>query len=119
MSPLINMHSVKNRFLMRIKNVTGSLYRRHGWAITARDLVVVAGCLVFEHSSLPAFPRVIANFRRTLQWRRHIMERRKASDAYLDSWFAAEPVAMACPVEVAAYEEPAAVVVRQGRPKVA
>ena len=108
-SPAINMHSVKNRFLMRIKNVTGPLYRRHAWAITARDLVVVAGCLVFEHSSLPAFPRVITNLRRALHWRRHIMERRKASDVYLNSWFAAEPVAMAC-LEAVTYEEPAAVV---------
>ena len=30
----INMHSVKNRFLMRIKNMTGDLYRRNWFSIT-------------------------------------------------------------------------------------
>ena len=39
--PVINMHSVKNRFLMRIKNMTPDLYRRNWLSITARDLVVV------------------------------------------------------------------------------
>jgi GT2 family glycosyltransferase len=107
-APLINMHSVKNRFLMRIKNMTGSLYRRHWWAITARDAVVVAGCLVFEHSSLPAFVRVVRCYRRALAWRRHIMNRRKAPDTYIDAWFAAEPVAYLYPGELPVLEKPSA-----------
>ena len=36
----INMHSVKNRFLMRIKNMTGGLYRRFWLPATVRDLLV-------------------------------------------------------------------------------
>ena len=32
----INMHSVKNRFLMRIKNISGHLYWRNWFSITAR-----------------------------------------------------------------------------------
>src|SRR6202789_4535666 len=32
--PAINMHSVKNRFLMRIKNMTPALYRQNGLSIT-------------------------------------------------------------------------------------
>ena len=51
----INMHSVKNRFLMRIKNSTAGLYRRCRLPMAARDLAVVAGCLVLEPRSLPAF----------------------------------------------------------------
>ena len=51
----INMHSVKNRFLMRIKNISWDLYRRNWAAITLRDLVVIGACLVREHSSLKAF----------------------------------------------------------------
>ena len=43
---VINMHSVKNRFLMRIKNMTGDLYRRNWFSITARDLLVVCCCLL-------------------------------------------------------------------------
>ena len=37
------MHSVKNRFLMRIKNATPGLYRHCWLPMTARDLVVVGG----------------------------------------------------------------------------
>ena len=40
--PEINMHSVKNRFLLRIKNILRDLYRRNWFSITARDLVVVS-----------------------------------------------------------------------------
>jgi len=36
---IINMHSVKNRFLMRIKNATPDLYRRFWLPMMARDLV--------------------------------------------------------------------------------
>ncbi len=39
----INMHSVKNRFLMRIKNSTSGLYRECLLPMAARDLVVVGG----------------------------------------------------------------------------
>src|ERR1700681_1142310 len=38
---VINMHSVKNRFLMRLKNMTPDLYRRNWFSITTRDFVVV------------------------------------------------------------------------------
>src|SRR5450756_1279264 len=48
---VINMHSVKNRFLMRIKNMSADLYWRNWFSITARDLMVVFCCLVWEHSS--------------------------------------------------------------------
>src|SRR6476659_6194463 len=37
--PVINMHSVKNRFLMRMKNMTADLYRRNWFSITVRDVV--------------------------------------------------------------------------------
>ena len=57
-TPSINMHSVKNRFLMRIKNATPGLYRHCWLPMTARDLVVVAGCLLVEPRSLPAFWQV-------------------------------------------------------------
>ena len=51
----INMHSVKNRFLMRIKNISPDLYWRNWFSITARDFVVVTCCLLWEHTSLKAF----------------------------------------------------------------
>ncbi|MBE7158012.1 MAG: glycosyltransferase family 2 protein [Rhodospirillales bacterium] len=90
-APAINMHSVKNRFLLRIKNVTPDLYRRHGLAMTARDLLVIAGCLLYEWRSLKAFKLVLSSLRRTLQKRRDLMSRRTASDSYIAQWFASEP----------------------------
>src|SRR5947209_7362804 len=53
--PEINMHSVKNRFLMRIKNISPDLYRRNCVSILGRDIVVVTCCLLWEHTSIKAF----------------------------------------------------------------
>src|ERR1700731_4611681 len=70
--PVINMHSVKNRFLMRIKNMTPDLYKRNWWSITSRDLVVLGACIVREQSSLKAFRYLISNYRRVLRKRSEI-----------------------------------------------
>src|SRR5580700_3492641 len=48
----INMHSVKNRFLMRVKNATPSLYRRYWLPMIWRDLVVMGGAMFWEPASL-------------------------------------------------------------------
>src|ERR1700683_3610810 len=92
--PEINMHSVKNRFLMRIKNMTPDLYRRNWMSITGRDLVVLGACLLHERSSLKAFGYLAKNWRRVWSKRREIMRRRRAKDDYIASWFSYEPV---CP----------------------
>ena len=90
---VINMHSVKNRFLMRIKNITPGVYWRNMFSITLRDAIVLTACLVHEHSSLRAFPYLIRNFRRFLVKRREIMSRRRVTDEYIEAWFSYEPVA--------------------------
>jgi GT2 family glycosyltransferase len=90
--PEINMHSVKNRFLMRIKNMTPDLYRRNWMSITGRDIVVLGACLLHERSSLKAFTYLFANWRRVWAKRQEIMKRRKAKDDYIASWFSFQPV---------------------------
>ena len=90
-SPLVNMHSVKNRWLLRIKNMTGPLYRRYWLAITWRDLVVVAGCLLREFSSLRAFLLLARAWPRAWKKRRIIMQRRRATDDALFGWFRSTP----------------------------
>jgi len=95
--PEINMHSVKNRFLMRIKNMTPDLYRRNWFSITLRDLVVIGACIVREHSSLRAFGFLIGNWRRVVAKRHEIMKRRRAKDDYIASWFSYEPVSRPAP----------------------
>ena len=86
-SPIINMHSVKNRFLLRIKNLTPGLWRRYWLAMTVRDVAVVGGCLMTEQRSLEAFLRLVRCWRRAWERRRWIMKRRMVSEEELAAWF--------------------------------
>src|SRR5271168_35692 len=95
--PEINMHSVKNRFLMRIKNMTPDLYRRNWFSITTRDMIVVGACLVREHTSLKAFWYLARSWRRVVAKRAEIMKRRRVKDDYLASWFSYQPVSRPAP----------------------
>jgi GT2 family glycosyltransferase len=99
--PEINMHSVKNRFLLRIKNISGDLYRRNWVQITGRDLVVVACCLLWEHSSLKAFWFIATNYKRVLAKRKLIQERSRVDVDYMASWFNFEPVSKPAPKKFA------------------
>ena len=96
---VINMHSVKNRFLMRIKNATPGIYRRFWLPMTARDLLVVTAAIFWEPASAAAFWHIARCLPRTLDRRRQIMARRRVSDDALAEWFAFEParVAVALP----------------------
>ncbi|MBS1827180.1 MAG: glycosyltransferase family 2 protein [Acidobacteria bacterium] len=93
----INMHSVKNRFLMRVKNITSDLYRKNFFPILWRDLMVVSCCVLYEHSSLKAFPYLAKNWSRLMSKRKEIMKRKRVSDEYMASWFRNEPVSLPAP----------------------
>jgi GT2 family glycosyltransferase len=93
----INMHAVKNRFLMRVKNATPGLYRRYWLPMTLRDLVVMGGSIFWEPSSLPAFWRVAKCLPRAVRQRRQIMARRRVSDEELVELFDAPPEATPAP----------------------
>jgi GT2 family glycosyltransferase len=93
----INMHSVKNRFLMRIKNMTFDLYRKHWLAITARDVVVLGCCLLYEHYSLKAFWLLFKSWRKAWAMRKWIMARRRVDDEYIAGWFRFTPVSRPAP----------------------
>jgi GT2 family glycosyltransferase len=95
--PVINMHSVKNRFLMRMKNMTGDLYRRNWLSVTFRDILVVGCCLLTEHGSLKAFWFLLKNWKRVMAKRREIMKRRRVSDDYIATWFQYRPVSRPAP----------------------
>jgi len=95
--PEINMHSVKNRFLMRIKNISPDLYRRNIFSITMRDIMVVMCCLVWEHSSLRAFWFLARNWRRVMAKRAKIQRKRRVDHAYIASWFKYAPVSVRAP----------------------
>ena len=83
----INMHSVKNRFLLRMKNEGAYLALRNAPLELARDAVVIAAALTIELSSLPALPWLWRNRARVMHKRRVIQARRKVSDRELARWF--------------------------------
>ncbi len=85
---VINYHSVKNRFLLRINNMTGNLYRRDFWQITKRDAAVIGYVLLREWSSIPALFYISRHVPRLLQKRRVIQRRIRINPAELEKWFA-------------------------------
>ncbi len=95
--PEINMHSVKNRFLMRVKNISSDLYLRNWFSITVRDVTVVACCLFREHSSLKAFWFLAKNWKKVVVKRRVIQQRKRVDDEYIASWFRYSPVSVPAP----------------------
>ncbi len=72
MTALANLHSVKNRFLLRINNQTGGEMVRTAVPTFARDAVVLGACLTVERSSLPAFSWLWTNRKRLWAKRREI-----------------------------------------------
>jgi GT2 family glycosyltransferase len=76
-----NMHSVKNRFLLRINNQTAGEMVATAIPTFGRDLVVLGGCLTVERSSLPAFGWLWRNRRRLWAKRREIQGKVAARSA--------------------------------------
>lgn len=83
----INMHSVKNRFLLRLKNEGAALAIRNAPFELMRDALVIAAALTVERSSLPALWWLWRNRSRVLARRRQIQSRRRISDRELVRWF--------------------------------
>jgi GT2 family glycosyltransferase len=80
----INRHSVKNRFLLRINNMTGDLYRRDFWPITKRDAAVLGYVFLREWSSIPGVLYVLRHLPRLLRKRRDIQSRKRKDPS---GWF--------------------------------
>jgi GT2 family glycosyltransferase len=87
LNPFVNMHSVKNRFLLRLKNESLYLALRNAAFELPRDVLALAAVLTVERSSLPAFSFLWRNRRRVLAKRRDIQRRRRVSDFSLAGWF--------------------------------
>lgn len=85
--PLLNRHSVKNRFLMRLKNQSGRHFLKFAGPSLYRDLLVIGYVLLAEHSSLPALWEVIWQMPETLKKRRYIQSRKCVSDNYMINFF--------------------------------
>jgi GT2 family glycosyltransferase len=93
----INMHSVKNRFLMRLKNMGPALWLRKLLPMTVRDLGVLAYCLLVERSSLRAFVLIRRAWSRARGKRAWIQEHRRVPDSEIARWFRFRPVSFPVP----------------------
>ena len=83
----INMHSFKNRFLLRIKNLDAATYARHFLPITVRDLTALGYVLLRERSSLKALPLVCKAFPRAWRTRKDLIRRRRINPHEMRYWF--------------------------------
>jgi GT2 family glycosyltransferase len=89
---LINMHSLKNRFLLRIKNLDAGTYARFFIPISARDLAALAYVLLRERSSIPGLMLVLKNFPAAWKKRKLLQSRKRVRAAEIRSWFSYTPV---------------------------
>src|SRR5712671_271045 len=85
----INWHSIKNRFLMRAKNISFPLYARLFFPVTIRDAQVIGYCLVVDRRLASALTTVWKLRQDLRRKRRVIQSRRRVSDRQLLRWFSA------------------------------
>jgi GT2 family glycosyltransferase len=88
---LIQWHSFKNRFLMRAKNISASLYLRLFLSATWRDGLILGYALLFDRQLLTAFSCLWRRRRAIRQKRQWIQAHRKVSDRELARWFSNHP----------------------------
>jgi GT2 family glycosyltransferase len=90
----INMHSFKNRFLLRIKNMDAGTYARFFIPITLRDAAAMVYVLLREWSSLPGIPLLFQALPHAWARRLSLKKRRRASAREIRSWFSHTPTAI-------------------------
>ena len=78
MTALANLHSVKNRFLLRVNNQSAGEALATLVPTLARDALVLGACLTIERTSLPAFRWLWSNRKRLWAKRREIRSKRAA-----------------------------------------
>lgn len=89
----INMHSFKNRFLLRLKNMDAGTYARFFLPITIRDTGALLYVLTREWSSLTGIPLFLNAVPRTWAVRKALQHHRRVSPRELRSWFSYRPMA--------------------------
>ncbi len=93
LDPRINYHSVKNRYLMRMKNMGPAVRRRcfpYAWI---RDLGILVYLLLFEWSSIPALREAFRARHRFRAKRARLESSRRISDTDIARWFSFTPQA--------------------------
>ncbi len=92
----INRHSIKNRFLMRAKNVSLALYLRLLISITMRDILILGYCLLRKRTLLTGLGYVWARRKAVWRKRKWIQSHRRVSDGVIACWFSNRPRSFPC-----------------------
>ena len=83
----INRYSVRNRFLLRLKNQSAGLAWRFAVPGTVRDAQVIGYVLLREWTSIPGLIDVGRLLPRMWTWRRHVLGRATRRTEDLAPWF--------------------------------
>jgi GT2 family glycosyltransferase len=87
----INWHSVKNRFMMRMKNAGAGLWVNFVPQIIDRDLTIVGYSLLADRNLLSALFYPLKTWRAVVRKRRIVQSRRRVRDRDLMRWFDYRP----------------------------
>lgn len=83
----VNRYSVRNRFLLRLKNQSAREALRFFWPTLRRDAMVIGYVLLREHASLPGLVDVARMLPAMWRKRRIIAGRRRRTPAGVARWF--------------------------------
>lgn len=86
-SGLLKVGSVRNRYLLMLKNDLFKHFLMHFPHIAFYDLKILAYVLLYEPSSLKGYVQAFRSAPRALRKRRIIMDRKKVDDGYILQWF--------------------------------
>jgi len=79
--------SVRNRYLLMLKNDLFKHFLRHFPYIAIYDLKILAYALLYERTSLAGYVQALRLAPRALRKRQIIMARKKVTDSYILHWF--------------------------------
>lgn len=87
MPAAVNLHSLKNRYLLRIYHQTGENFLRTFFPALIRDLAALGWVLLRERTSLGAYGWLWRNRQEIFRRRRIIQGRRTVPSGMIDRWF--------------------------------
>jgi GT2 family glycosyltransferase len=83
----LKINSIRNRYLLMMKNDLFPHFLRHLPHIAIYDLKILTYVLLHERSSLKGYAQALRLFPRAMKKRRAIMGRKKVNDDYIFQWF--------------------------------
>jgi GT2 family glycosyltransferase len=86
-SGVLRAGSIRNRYLLMLKNDLFRHFIRHLPHIVVYDLKILAYILLYERSSLEGYAQALRLVPKALRKRRAIMGRKKVDDGYILQWF--------------------------------